>query len=69
MLTYEVRSTREDSVTVDGLGVLSPGESRVLSADALESFVHVRGLMPNRVNLPEGVYVSVTVSASDEKVK
>lgn len=61
MLTIAVRNTGEGSVTVDGLGVLSPGETRFVSEQEQKAFEQMRGLAVTRARMPQGVVVSVAV--------
>lgn len=69
MLTYTVKNTREETVTVDGLGVLPPGVTEVTKEQA-DSFKHMRGLTLAQAGMPKGVEVTVVTRADDEeKVK
>lgn len=64
MVTYEVTNTREETVTVDGLGVLPPGVT-VVDQEQAASFAHMRGLTLAQAGMPEGV--KVTAIATDEE--
>lgn len=59
MLTYEVSNTGEKSVTVDGLGVLSPGQIMIVGVEAAKQFENSRGLSLAQATMPEGVKVFV----------
>lgn len=61
MLAYAVTNTREESVVIDGLGVLPPKSDTLLSPQQAEGFKHARGLNINQVHLPDGVEVSVAI--------
>lgn len=65
MLTYTVSNTGEESVTVDGLGVLSPGQVRVVKEQEAEAFRNTRGLSLAQARMPKGV--SVEVFSAGEK--
>lgn len=65
VVQYEVQSTREDAVSVDGLGVVPPESVVAVDPVLAESFKANRGLPLTQAALPEGVTVTVVV---DEKV-
>lgn len=67
MLTITVSNTGEGPVTVDGLGVLSPGENRVVDEAALKAFEQIRGLSIVRARMPEGVTVSVEAEGGKDE--
>jgi hypothetical protein len=66
MLTYEVSNTGEKSVTVDGLGVLSAGQTMIVSDEARKQFENTRGLTLAQARMPEGVAVTVGVIGKEE---
>ena len=59
---YEVENTLEESVTIDGLGVLPPKSSTVVNYLQAENFRSMRGLNLTQVRLPEGVEIQISVS-------
>lgn len=61
MLRYEVTNTREESVTVDGLGVLPPKSTQEFDEVAGENFRLVRGMSLVLAGLPQGVELSVQI--------
>lgn len=66
MIKYVVENTTEESVTVDGLGVLLPKGVMEVSKEAADVFEHLRGLKPTQVHLPVGVELYVEVSDTVE---
>lgn len=63
-MKYQLASRREEAVTVDGLGVLQPGETYEVDEGAAEAFRLFRGLSLPQVHLPEGVELTVVLDAS-----
>ena len=61
MFKYAVNNTREESVTVDGLGVIPPQTTCYFDETAAEAFKFVRGLSIVQAAVPEGVEVSVCI--------
>jgi hypothetical protein len=75
-MRYKLTSQREESVTIDGLGVLPPAtwegsaesEDLVLTPSlsefderAVDAFYLQRGLHVNQVTLPEGVVATLVI--------
>jgi hypothetical protein len=65
MIKYVVENTTEESVTVDGLGVLLPKESLDVGPEVADEFAFVRGLKLTQVHLPVGVELSVAVDTNE----
>lgn len=67
-LRYEVVNTSEESVVIDGLGVIPPKTTASYDEEAAKGFQFTRGLPLTQVRMPEGakLYVEVTPSASNE---
>lgn len=63
---YTLTSRREDSVTIDGLGVLAPGETLQVDEGAAEAFKLQRGLSLAQATMPEGVDAVVVLGAEGE---
>jgi hypothetical protein len=64
-IRYEVENTLEESVTIDGLGVLPPKSTTVINPDAVANFHFSRGLHLSQVNLPKGVEVTLLTSTDE----
>jgi len=62
-MKYQLASRREEAVTVDGLGVLQPGETYEVDEQAAENFRLFRGLSLVQAGLPEGVEVTIILNA------
>jgi hypothetical protein len=65
-MKFQLASRREEAVTVDGLGVLQPGEIRDVTEQEAEAFRVFRGLSLAQAGLPKGVDVTVMLVATDE---
>jgi hypothetical protein len=57
-------SSRSDSATIDGLGVIGAGQTLEVSEDQQEMFTLVRGLPVNKARLPEGVETVFDMSSA-----
>lgn len=66
MLTIKVANTGESSVTVDGLGVLSPGEVLMVGEDGQKAFIATRGLSLAQARIPQGVGVTVILDSGKD---
>lgn len=60
-MKYQLASRREETVTIDGLGVLQPDEVKDVTDLEAENFFRSRGLTLAQVRLPEGVEVTVVL--------
>lgn len=67
MIEYVVENTTGESVTVDGLGVLLPWSSDVISPERVEQFESMRGMKLTQVHMPEGVELHVSVHSDTEE--
>lgn len=66
-MKYQLASRREEAVTVDGLGVLQPGEERVVTEQEAEAFKLQRGLSLAQAGLPEGVEVTIVFDGDTQE--
>lgn len=69
-MKHKLTSHREDSVTVDGLGVLSPATEEgpsvmMVDDDAARMFYHLRGLPLAQAYLLEGVELSIVLEEEE----
>lgn len=67
-IRYVVENTSEESVVIDGLGVIPPKTEMSYDDQAVKSFEYIRGLLLTQVRMPDGAVLSVEVTAptSDE---
>lgn len=66
-MKFLVESYRDDSVVIEGLGVLPPATEEGPSSIETDGvmFKHTRGLTPAQVTLPEGVEVTVVIESGE----
>lgn len=67
MIEYVVENTTGESVTVDGLGVLLPWSSDVISPERANQFEFMRGMKLTQAHMPKGVELHVSVHDDTEE--